>query len=61
MQKFNEEGIQKISDLAGSDLTDVTDRLEGVLDTAKDYSNFSGISDNMTGSVKFIYKLDAID
>lgn len=61
MQKFNEEGIQKISDLAGSDLTDVTDRLEGVLDTAKDYTNFSGISDNMTGNVKFIYKLDAID
>ena len=55
-----EEGIQKIVDLAQNDLTSLTDRVSAMVDVCHDYSNFSGIADQMDGSVKFIYKMDAI-
>ncbi len=60
LTKLMEEGIQKIVDLAQNDLTDLTDRVSAMADMSQDYSNFSGIADQMEGSVKFIYKMDSI-
>ena len=60
LKQFNEEGIQKIIDLVDDDLEGVLARVRATIDVSKDYQNFSGISDNMDGQVKFIYRTDEI-
>ena len=60
LKQFNEEGIQKIIDLVDGDLAGVIVRVRATIDVSKDYQNFSGISDNMDGQVKFIYRTDEI-
>jgi len=60
LKQFNEEGIQKIIDLVDGDLEGVIARVRATIDVSKDYQNFSGISDNMDGQVKFIYRTDEI-
>ncbi|MCI8416804.1 MAG: hypothetical protein HFI33_04745 [Lachnospiraceae bacterium] len=61
VNKFNEEGIQKLVDTFEGDVEGLTDRLQAVQDLAKEYRSFAGISEDMEGSVKFIYKTDAIE
>ena len=58
--EFNDQGIKKLVELLDEDLPELTGRLEGTLDAAMAYKSFSGISEQMDGSVKFIYKTDAI-
>lgn len=58
--EFNDQGIKKLVELLDEDLPELTGRLEGTLDAARAYKSFSGISEQMDGSVKFIYKTDAI-
>ena len=60
MTKFKEEGIDKLADLFGDNLTDVIDRLKEVCDAGAEYSSFAGNDDNGTNTVKFIFKTDAI-
>ena len=60
LKQFNEEGIQKIIDLVDGDLEGVLARVRATIDVSKDYQNFSGISNNMDGQVKFIYRTDEI-
>lgn len=60
MTKFKEEGIDKLADLFGDNLTDVVDRLKEVCDAGAEYSSFAGNEDNGTNTVKFIFKTDAI-
>lgn len=60
MNQFDKEGISKLVEAAGS-IDNLKARLHTTIDKANDYNNFSGISDNMNGSVKFIYKTDAIE
>ncbi len=57
LKQFNEEGIEKLLALADQD---VIDGLQAVADAAKSYTNFSGASDGVTGTVRFIYKTAAI-
>lgn len=57
---FNEQGIKKITDLANGDLRTLVVRAKATVDVSKNYKSFSGISDDMDGSVKFIYKTDSI-
>lgn len=54
MKEFDEEGIQKIADLAGDDLETVTDHFKAVKKADKKYTSFAGIKDGDEGSVKFI-------
>lgn len=54
------EGIQKIADLAEEDLENLTARLTATVDAAKDYTSFSGVGNGTEGTVKFIYKTDAV-
>jgi len=58
--KFNEEGIQKLADVLSGDLEGITERLRATVDVSKNYNNFSGISDDMDGQVKFIYRTSEI-
>lgn len=60
LEQFNEDGIQKIVDLIDGDIENVASRLKATLDVSKGYRNFSGISDEMSGQVKFIYRTEEI-
>ena len=60
LKKFNEEGVQKIIELADNDMKGIVARLKATIDVSKNYRNFSGISDDMGGQVKFIYRTEEI-
>ena len=38
----------------------IVTRLKATIDVSKNYRNFSGISDDMDGQVKFIYRTEEI-
>ncbi len=60
LQQLNKEGIQKLTKLLQDDLGDLTARVQASIDVSKDYRSFSGISDDASGQVKFIYRTDEI-
>ncbi len=60
MVEFDEDGISKIVNSYNKDLKPLTDRLQAVLDAGEDYQTFTGLADNVNGSVKFIYRMDAV-
>ena len=61
LKEFNEKGIQKLVDAFDGDLSGLTDRLEAVRDVSERYNSFSGISADMDGRVKFIWRTDAVE
>lgn len=61
LKQFNEEGIKKLIDAVDGDLGGLAARLKATIDVSRDYKSFVGISDDMDGSVRFIYKTDAIE
>ncbi len=58
--EFDKEGISKIVDAYNGDLKPFADRLQAVLDAGDDYQTFTGLAKGVNGSVKFIYKMDAV-
>ena len=56
MLTFDEEGIQKLTNLFDDELQPLLDRLSAMKDAGADYNNFSGLADGKSGSVKFIVK-----
>ncbi len=61
MIQFDEEGIQKLSDAYHGDVEELLDRVDLVLDAGENYRTFSGLKDDMSGSVKFIIRTDGIE
>ena len=61
LKEFNEKGIQKLVDAFDGDLSGLTDRLEAVRDVSERYNSFSGISADMDGRVKFIWRTEAVE
>ena len=61
LKQFNEEGIQKLIETVDGDLDGLSNRIRVTADVAKHYTSFSGISEDMDGDVKFIYKTDSIE
>ena len=61
LDQFNEEGIGKLVDAVDGDLQGLIDRLRAMADVSKNYKSFAGIAEEMDGSVKFIYRTDAIE
>lgn len=57
---FNEEGIEKILNSYNGDMEPLMDRIQAVLDAGADYQSYTDIADGVNGSVKFIFKTDAI-
>ncbi|MGO5053403.1 hypothetical protein ACTQ6A_13005 [Lachnospiraceae bacterium LCP25S3_G4] len=55
MIQFNEEGIQKLADAFSGDIEGMLEKMGDVVNASKEYKNFSGISEGMDGSVKFIF------
>lgn len=58
--KLNKEGISKITQIFGKDAEEAIESVQEVLNNGKEYQSFSGINENMTGSVKFIFKTGEI-
>lgn len=61
MSEFNDEGIQKLTDLYENDFKGFLDRLKAIREVGQDYRSFSGIHDSMDGEVKFIIETDGVE
>ncbi|SHJ24632.1 autotransporter outer membrane beta-barrel domain-containing protein [Hespellia stercorisuis] len=59
MIEFDETGIQKLTKAFDGDIDGMLNKLNTMLDASKQYKSFSGISNDMDGSVKFIFISDA--
>lgn len=59
-QKLNNEGIKKITSLFGDKGEKAVEKVQDLLDAGSSYKSFSGISKDMDGQVKFIYKAPEI-
>lgn len=60
MQQFYEEGIQKLADLVDGDVDHLAERLNATMDVCRNYRTFAGISEDMQGQVKFIYRTEEV-
>ena len=61
MEEYSEEGIGKLLDaLEDADLISVYNKLNAMVKAAADYKSFSGISDEVDGSVAFVIRTESI-
>lgn len=61
LNKFNADGVEKIVELVDGDLASLSARLKATLDVSEHYRSFAGISEEMSGQVKFVYRTDEIE
>jgi len=61
LMEFDEEGVQKLVNAFDGDLSGLADRLEALRDVSERYNSFSGISGEMDGQVKFIWRTEAVE
>lgn len=61
LSQFNEEAVQKLVDAVNGDLDGLIERLRAISEVSETYNNYSGIADGTSGSVKFIYRTEAIE
>ena len=60
LKEFNEKGVEKLVDVVEGDLDGLLERVKAIADVSANYRSFSGLSEDMDGQVKFIYRTDAI-
>lgn len=60
MVQFDAEGIRKLSEAYHKDVENLLDRVDKVLDAGQNYHTFSGLNEDMTGSVKFVIRTEEI-
>ena len=60
MIEFDEEGIQKLTDLFDTDYDSMEQRLRAITDAGKAYKSFTGTNDGEDSSVRFIVESAAI-
>ncbi|MGN1480909.1 hypothetical protein [Porcipelethomonas sp.] len=60
MAEFKKDGIDKIADMYNGDIKDLIDRFKDLNKISREYNSFSGIGNDMDGSVKFIFTIDGI-
>ena len=58
MVKFNDEGISVLTGAVDKALPEMIDTFKALREASQEYNSYSGISDKMDGSVKFIYLVD---
>ena len=61
MEKFNKEGVEKVTDFLDEDVQDMIDRLKKVKEAGENYRSFSDESFDGKGKVKFIIETGAIE
>ena len=60
LKEFNEQGVQRLADVFGGDLSGLADRVDAVKAVSERYTSFSGISPDMDGLVKFLWRTEAV-
>ena len=60
LKEFNEQGIQKLVDAVDGDINGLLTRIRATADVSGNYNTFSGLSEDMEGQVKFIYRTDSV-
>lgn len=60
MQKFDNEGISKLTSYINGDLKNIQTRVEKLQELANEYNNFAGLEDGIEGNTKFIFIIDSI-
>jgi len=60
LKEFNEKGIKKITELFDGKLSKLVPRIKAMIDVSQHYKSYSGLTDEMDGEVKFIYKTEEI-
>lgn len=60
MIEFDKEGIQKLMDAYDGDVKTLLNKLEAVVNAGKEYQTFTKVAKGTKGSVKFIYRTEAI-
>ena len=61
MEKFDKEGVKKITDTLNGDVKTMLERLKAVERADKDYKAFDGQNDNAKGKVKFVIETAGIE
>ena len=56
LKEFDKEGVSKLKELVDGNVGNIVDRINATVKAAKNYKSYSGISDGMDGTTKFIYK-----
>ena len=59
MNKFDDEGIEKITDFVNNDVKSVETKLRKLVDLGQEYDTFTKKSTTMKGETKFIVKIEA--
>lgn len=60
LAQFKAEGTDQLAQLANETLPELLGRVRAVIAAADAYQNYSGIAEDMTGTVRFIWRMDAI-
>lgn len=55
MIQFDRDGIQKLTEAFNGDIDTLITKMNNLLDASRSYQNFSGMSGEMDGEVKFIF------
>lgn len=61
LKEFDKQGVEKLVDAVDGDIGGLLTRLKATVDVSKDYQSFTGLTEDMTGEVRFIYRTDAIE
>ena len=61
LKEFNEKGVRKLVDAFDGGLGGLVDRADAVKAVSERYTSFSGISPDMDGPVKFVWRTEAVD
>lgn len=61
LKKFDDQAVKKLLNYYNDNLSGLTDRVDALVSAGKDYKNYSGISKDMDGQVKFIMEMDGIN
>lgn len=61
MAEFKTSGIDKIADVFGGDIENVTSRIDAMMTLGRNYKSFAGIKEDMAGSTKFIIETEGVD
>lgn len=56
LKEIDEKGVQMLVDAVDGDLDTLLAKIRATVDVSKNYKSFAGISDDMDGQVKFIYR-----
>ncbi len=61
LREFDQKGVQKLADAFDGDLGRLMDRVDALRAVSEGYASFSGISPDMDGQVKFVWRTGAVE